>query len=219
MCGCLLSLISDGKELFFQQCSKRNTRVNQKSTQRESVQIQTLLQMPVERLTQVKDGIIHEINVIHEKNPLLINRIEAKELAQILDGDKAGYSCVAINANKIKGVLLARENQDSVANKAKDGIKIVVIQKLAVVENDQKNGIATSLVRFLAKTAMQNNVDEIRLCVLKTNEMAMKFYFNRGFEYVDKKHDEPWDAFLLKASPKTLYEKNSTKNPSAGKEV
>jgi len=189
-----------------------STQMNLAPTLIEKASLHAFSQMSQESVAKIKVELVKQINTLNENSPDIIDSINTSELDRILkDDSKTNYSLVTLDAeNKIEGFILARESQESSSNKAPESVKVVFIEKLVIIkQSDRQRGLGTTFLHSIAKCSKQNNVNEIRLLVYKANRAAITFYFNRGFDYVDKKFDEQWDAYLLKVSPETLLERTS----------
>ena len=86
---------------------------------------------------------------------------------------------------KIAGVININELQDPEYKQVKwenSDVKIMVIHRLAVHPEFQKQGLAKRLMDFAENYAIENNYTSIRLDAFSNNPRALRFYENRDYQ-------------------------------------
>ena len=86
---------------------------------------------------------------------------------------------------KIAGVININELQDPEYKLIKwknSDVKIMVIHRLAVHPEYQKQGLAKRLMDFAENYAIENNYTSIRLDAFSNNPRALRFYENRDYQ-------------------------------------
>lgn len=100
------------------------------------------------------------------------------------DISKRNLYCL-IGKGKIAGVININELQDPEYKLVKwenSYVKIMVIHRLAVHPEFQKQGFAKRLMDFAEDYAIKNNYSSIRLDAFSNNPRALRFYENRDYQ-------------------------------------
>lgn len=115
---------------------------------------------------------------------------------------KTGALYVGLIAEKMVGAICLDENQSpeyaNIPWQFTDG-RIMVIHRLAVSPDFQKQGIGKALMDFALNHAIANNYTAIRLDAYSKNERTLKFYRNRNYhqrgEIFFPYRDDPFYCF------------------------
>jgi len=105
---------------------------------------------------------------------------------EIFSNDIQKGNLYGLNKNgKIAGVININELQDPEYKLIKwknSDVKIMVIHRLAVHPEYQKQGLAKKLMDFAEDFAIENNYTSIRLDAFSNNPRALRFYENRDYQ-------------------------------------
>ncbi len=174
-----------------------------------SVKSETPSEPSIAKTMLHKSAIIDSIDNMSRINHT-INPLTSEEFDTIMNEDRnSSYSQVMLDEeSNLKGFILASPSQERLFNK-EPGLNIVVIDKLGILPNFRQCGIAKKLLHSVAQKAVDQKVDEVRVLVYKDNKIASDVYFKYGFDYACFEKDEPYEAFLLRVKPQTLFEKTA----------
>lgn len=170
--------------------------------------VQKIASQIASRSTSIKEQIVKQIK---DNNPVM-KETSIESLDKMLKDDAdTSYSHVILDDDQksVKGFVVARENEDSIFNKAPAGTKVAVMEKLCVVPECRKNGLGKKLLHTMAERALERHIDQLRLLVYKVNTVAIKFYLKCGFTYDNYERDAKWDAYVLIAKPQILHQKTA----------
>lgn len=122
-------------------------------------------------------------------NELYENKIEYSKFSQKYKEslkDSSFYGIVAIEENKVVGVLISR-----VINRLAKKKNILFIDDLIVNQNCRNTGIGKKLIQTATDYAVNKDCGALELTSMIQNVNAHRFYENNGFEkrqYKFKKH-------------------------------
>lgn len=107
-------------------------------------------------------------------------------LNHVEDDIRTGALYIGVMTGKMVGVICLDENQspeyETIPWQFKDG-KIMVVHRLAVSPDFQKQGIGKALMDFALNHAIANNYAAIRLDAYSKNERTLNFYRNRNYHH------------------------------------
>lgn len=134
-----------------------------------------------------------EIEVINktEEKRAIIEKCDSAFLEPLSSRDN--YEAVFSKIDKYAIFIAAYENNVPVGYAAiyandKES-KTAFISMIGVLEEAQGKHIGSALMKKCVEKAIENDMKNIRLEVLNTNEKAIRFYKHHGFEYEKKCSD------------------------------
>ena len=130
------------------------------------------------------DEIFNLLNQLYENK---LNYEKFKEIYKMKLNDKNSYYIVAIENNKIIGVLTS-ELQIKLHRAKKQSF----IEDLIVDESYRNRGVGKTLLQNAVNYAKNNDCEVIELTSYINNEKAHKFYQNNGFN----KHSYKFKQYL-----------------------